>query len=355
MNLEELRGKIDETDAEIVRLISERVKTAEAIGREKGEQGKQIEDKGRENTVLEHVKALADREHLNRKNIEVIYKEIINASKSVQGITVAYQGETGAYGEEAAFRYFGPSVRVKPCDSFDAVFKVVEQGQAHSGIVPIENSLEGSINQVYDLLLDSNLKVCGEIELRVAHCLIANTKAKLDSIKKVYSHPQALGQCRTFLRHLGCELIPTYDTAGSVRMIKEQQIAGGAAVASERAAEIYRMKIMAREIEDNQHNFTRFFILSHEDSPPSGNDKTSIVFSLRHRPGILYEFLKEFALNDLSLTKIESRPTRLKPWEYNFYLDFEGHRLDDSCRETLNRLEESALFIKILGSYPRAK
>ncbi len=237
----------------------------------------------------------------------------------------------------------------------DDVFKAVEQGETQFGIVPIENSLEGSISRVYDLLLDSSLRVCGETELRVTHCLIASPGTRLDSIKRVYSHPQALGQCQAFLRHLHCELVPTYDTAGSVKMIKEKGITDGAAIASTRAAEIYGMGIITQEIEDNPNNFTRFFILAKQDSPPSGNDKTSIVFSVKHRPGALYDFLKELALRNINLTKIESRPTRLKPWEYNFYLDFEGHRDDKTAREALDNLEKTSLFVKVLGSYPKAK
>ncbi|MCJ7743992.1 MAG: ACT domain-containing protein, partial [Dehalococcoidales bacterium] len=159
---------------------------------------------------------------------------------------------------------------------------------------------------------------------------------------------------QAFLRHLNLEIIPTYDTAGSVKMIKEMGITDGAAIASTRAAEIYGMKILARDIADNPNNFTRFFILAKEDSPPTGNDKTSIVFSVKHRPGALYEFLKELAARNINLTKIESRPTRQKPWEYNFYLDFEGHREDKVPRETLEQLEQSTLFLKVLGSYPKA-
>jgi chorismate mutase/prephenate dehydratase len=234
------------------------------------------------------------------------------------------------------------------------VFKVVEEGQVQFGVVPVENSLEGSISRVYDLLLDSALKVCGEIELRVIHCLIASSGAGLDTIKRVYSHPQALAQCRNFLKHLDCELIPTYDTAGSVKMIKKSGMADSAAIASARAAEIYGMKVIAQEIEDNPNNFTRFFILSKEDSPPLGNDKTSIVFSTKDRPGALHEFLREFASRNINLTKLESRPTRQKPWQYNFYLDFEGHRKDKSAREALENLEKTSIFVKILGSYPKA-
>ncbi|MFC2022016.1 prephenate dehydratase [Chloroflexota bacterium] len=355
MSLEELRRKIDEADTKIVRLIAERIRIAEEIGGEKRKQGKQIEDTAREQRVLENVKGVAREENINQEGIESIYHQIVTVSKSIEGIVVAFQGEIGAYSEEAAFCFFGPSTHVKPCESLDDVFKAVEQDEAQFGIIPIENSLEGSISRSYDLLLDSNLRVCGETELRVVHCLIASRETRLDLIKRVYSHPQALGQCQAFLKHLNCELIPTYDTAGSVKMIKEKGITNGAAIASTRAAEIYGMQIIAREIEDNPNNFTRFFILAKQDSPPSGNDKTSIVFSVKHKPGALYEFLRQLASKNINLTKIESRPTRQKAWEYNFYLDFEGHREDKVAREALDTLEKSALFLKVLGSYPKAK
>ncbi len=355
MSLEELRRKIDEADAKIVRLIAERIRIAEEIGGEKKKQGKQIVDTEREERVLENVRKVAREEKISPEDLESIYRQIVTVSRSAQGMVVAFQGEMGAYSEGAASQFFGPSIHVKPCESLDDVFKVVEQGEAQFGIVPIENSLEGSISRTYDLLLDSSLRVCGETELRVVHCLIASPGTRLDLIKKVYSHPQALGQCQAFLKHLGCELIPTYDTAGSVKMIKEKGITDGAAIASARAAEIYGMQIIAQEIEDNPNNFTRFFILAKQDSPPTGNDKTSIVFSVKHRPGALYEFLKDLAMKNINLTKIESRPTRQKPWEYNFYLDFEGHREDEAAREALDNLEKTSLFLKVLGSYPKAK
>ena len=355
MNLEDSRRKIDETDTNIVKLIAERIRIAQEIGEEKKKRGKQIDDKEREKRVWENIKSLARDENISQEVIARIYKEIVTACKRTQGKEVAFQGEVGAYSEEAAFQFFGSSITTNPRESLDEVFKVVEQDDVQFGIVPVENSLEGSISRVYDLLLDSSLKVCGEIELRVSHCLIASPEARLDLIKRVYSHPQALGQCKTFLKHLGCELTPTYDTAGSVKMIKEKGITDGGAIASARAAEIYEMKIIASEIEDAPNNFTRFFILSKEDSPPSGNDKTSIVFSVKHKPKALSEFLKEFAIRNINLTKIESRPTRQKPWEYNFYLDFEGHREDKAPREVLENLERTSLFLKVLGSYPKAK
>ncbi len=355
MKLEDLRKRIDKADASIVKLIAERIRIAGEIGKEKEKQGKQIEDVEREKRVLENIRHIAREENIGQEDIEAIYRQIVTISKNVQGVKVAFQGELGAYSEDAAFHFFGSSIQLEPCESLDDVFEAVEQDEVQFGVVPAENSLEGSISQTFDLLLDTDLKVCGEIELRVVHCLIGVPKARLDSIKKVYSHPQALGQCKAFLRHLGCEVVPTYDTAGSVKMIKEGGTTAGGAIASARAAEIYGMKVLAQGIEDNPNNFTRFFILSEHDSPPSGNDKTSIVFSVKHKPGALYESLKELANRNINLTKIESRPTRQKPWEYNFYLDFDGHREDKVSREALESLESSSLFVKVLGSYPKAR
>lgn len=355
MSLEELRKEIDQTDSEILALITKRIRVSEKIGAEKKEQGKLVRDLEREKKVLERIKLLAKENNLNELDIEAIYRQVIAASAAVQGTVVAFQGELGAYSEEAAYQYFGNAIMVKPCESFDDVFHCVESQEASFGIVPVENSLEGSISRTYDLLLDSNLKVCGETDLRVMHSLIANPGVKLTSIKKVYSHPQALGQSQAFLKHLGVELIPTYDTAGSVKMIRDKQIKDGAAIASARAAEIYDMHVIAHEIEDNPNNFTRFFILGKQIPPPTGNDKTSIVFSVKHKPGTLFELLKRLALREINLTKIESRPTRQKPWEYNFYLDFEGHYEDKAASEALASIREFALFLKVLGSYPKAK
>jgi len=354
MNLDDLRNKIDEVDARMVELISERIKIAEEIGRGKRENDKLIEDRQRESKVLENVRTIARQKDISQDDIEKIYTQIMAACKRIQGVEVAFQGEIGAYSEEAAFLFFGSSIQIRPRESLEEVFKAVERQEAQFGVVPLENSLEGSISRVYDLLLDSFLMVCGEIRLRIIHCLIGSSGAGLDTIKRVYSHPQALGQCRNFLKHLNCELIPTYDTAGSVKMIKEKGMTDSAAIAGARAAEIYGMKVIAQEIEDNPNNFTRFFILSKNDSPPSGNDTTSIVFSAKNRPGVLYEALQKFASSGISLTKLESRPTRQTPWEYNFYLDFEGHREDQAAREALKNLEKTSVFVKVLGSYPKA-
>ena len=268
--------------------------------------------------------------------------------------TVAFQGERGAYSESAVFQFFGFDTQVKPCKDFKDVFDSVCTQETKFGVVPVENSLEGSITQNYDLFLKYDLKVCAEVIVKVEHCLIANPGTALEDIKVVYSHPQALGQCRSFLEEFGRELISTYDTAGSVKMIKEKSLKNAAAIASERAANIYGMHILAKDIADNPENYTRFFVLSTQDSAPTGKDKTSIIFSAKHEPGSLYHALGEFAKRNINLTKIESRPTKKTPWEYNFYLDFEGHRTEPRCAEALKALEKHATFVRILGSYPKA-
>jgi chorismate mutase/prephenate dehydratase len=354
-NLDDLRQKIDEIDSRIVDLIANRVKVAEEIGQGKKEQNRLIEDRERELRVLDHVRAIAREKNISPSDVENVYRQVISVCKKIQSVAVAFQGEPGAYTEEAAFRFFGQSAQSCPYPSLDDVFEAVETGVVPFAVVPVENSLEGSITRVYDLLLDSPLMVCGEIELRISHCLIGLPGARLDEIRTVYSHPQALGQCRNFLQHLKCEAVPASDTAGSVKIIKEKGLIDTAAIASARAAEIYGMPIITREIEDNPHNFTRFFILAKEDSRRTGNDKTSIVFSLKHKPGTLYDCLREFASKNINLTKLESRPTRHQPWEYNFYMDFSGHRQEQEIIDALKTLEDSTIFVKILGSYPKAR
>ena len=267
---------------------------------------------------------------------------------------VAFQGEIGAYSESVLYSFFGPSAEVRPCKNLSDVFESVRKGETLYGVVPIENSIEGSVNQTYDLFLEYDLKVCGEIILKVVHCLISHPGTGLNSIKTVYSHPQALAQCRKFLEKLDCRLISTFDTAGSVKMIKEEGLKNAAAIASERAAQIYGMNVLVKEIGDTPNNYTRFFVLSKQDSPYSGKDKTSIIFSVKSIPGALYHVLEEFAIRNINLTKIESRPTKRTPWEYNFYLDFEGHRSEEKCREALKAIENKALFVKMLGSYKAA-
>ncbi|HET9908747.1 MAG TPA: prephenate dehydratase [Anaerolineales bacterium] len=267
---------------------------------------------------------------------------------------VAFQGEPGAYSEQAVFNYFS-SVETQPCESFDTVFDAVVSNACDAGLIPIENSLAGSIHQNYDLLLHHDLHITGEYLLRVQHCLIAQPAVKKHEITKVISHPQALGQCAAYLRNLGVKVEAVYDTAGSVKMLKESGMRDMAAIASRRAAEIYGMEILEEGIEDNPENYTRFLAISKNAVKPEGESKTSIVFTLKNQPGALFKALSVFALRDIDLTKIESRPLKGQPWEYLFYIDFIGAAHEETASKALDHLNEYALMLRVLGSYARYK
>src|SRR5215212_535490 len=267
---------------------------------------------------------------------------------------IAFQGEPGAYSEQAVFNYFG-TVETKPCESFDVVFDSVVADACEYGLIPIENSLAGSIHQNYDLLLRHDLHIVGEYPLRVQHCLIALPGVKKEEIKRAISHPQALGQCAAYLRGLGVKAESAYDTAGSVKLLKESGARDTAAIASRRAAEIYGMQILEEGVEDNPENYTRFLAISKTAVQPEGEAKTSIVFTLKNQPGALFKALSVFALRDIDLTKIESRPLQGKLWDYLFYVDFSGATHEEIVRKALDHLSEYALMLRVLGSYPRFK
>ena len=270
---------------------------------------------------------------------------------------VAFQGEPGAYSEGAAFLYFEGQVRTLPCEKFDDVFLAVTRKDADFGMLPIENSLAGSIHRNYDLMLRHEFPIQGEYHLRVSHCLLALPDVKLEEILQVHSHPQALAQCEASLNRLGLKGVVEADTAGSARMVKERGDRAAAAIASRRAAEVYDLQILAENLEDNPENFTRFLVLGHQPvpgrDPDPGEFKTSVVFTLHNQPGALFKALSVFALREIDLTKIESRPLAGRPWEYLFYIDFAGHAEDESCERALAHLGEMAPFLRVLGSYPR--
>lgn len=268
--------------------------------------------------------------------------------------TIAYQGEAGAYSEAAAFEHFDPPVETVPQISFEAVFQSVEDGTCDAGLIPIENSLTGSIHPNYDLFLQHHLLVVGEHYLPIHHCLITHPGVTLDEIRTVISHPQALAQCYSYLQSLpNVKAEPAYDTAGSVKLLRQGADRAVAAIASRRAAELYGMQILAEGIEDHPANITRFLAVA-SDSAPSGQDaKTSVVFSLDNQPGALFKALSVFALRNIDLTKIESRPLIGRPWEYLFYIDFAGSTDDLVTTRAISHLEEYATMLRVLGSYPR--
>ncbi|MGH9609839.1 MAG: prephenate dehydratase [Bryobacteraceae bacterium] len=266
----------------------------------------------------------------------------------------AFQGEPGAFSHIAARQLLGKRVHVLPCPSFAEVFGALEAGRATHAVIPIENTLHGSILENYDHLLKHNLHIAGETSVRISHQLIAMPGSNFPSIKQVYSHPVALNQCRSFFeRHAGIEAVPYYDTAGSVKMLRRERPEGAAAIASAGAAEIYRGVVLKRNIEDDARNFTRFFLLTKQAARVGGGAgwKTSLVFSTPNAPGALFKAMACFALRGLNLSKIESRPLRGKPWEYLFYVDLLGSTHDKAVRSALDNLSELAPMVRVFGSY----
>ncbi len=269
------------------------------------------------------------------------------------GSIIALQGELGAFSHHASRKIFGSGISPLPCFAFDDVFCAVKKKKADFAVIPIENSLAGSIHYNFDLLARYSLDIVAETLLRVEHSFIVHPGARLGQIRQVYSHPSALEQCQRFLRRLKTvEKVSFYDTAGSVKIIRDRGLREAAAIASEDAARIYGMKILHRRIEDEPENYTRFLALANRGRFPRGGPKTSVVFGLKNTPGVLFRALSVFALRDINLTKIESRPIRGKPWEYLFYIDFHGDLRSPDCRNALRHLRELALYFKILGSYP---
>ncbi len=267
--------------------------------------------------------------------------------------TVAFFGERGAYSEQAAVKFFGRRARTLPFGFLADVFNAA-RGSADYGVVPIENSIEGAVTQTYDLLLKTNLHIVGEEVLRISHCLIALPGTRISAVKEVYSHPQALAQCREYIEKMRLRTVPSYDTAGSVKIIREKGLQSAAAIASKDAARIYGMKILASGIETSRHNYTRFFIISRKEAK-DGN-KTSIVFSFdEDKPGSLYHALDCFSRNGINLNYIQSRPILGKPWRYNFYIDCEGRKDDRKLNRTLKELKEITGYVKVLGSYKKAR
>jgi prephenate dehydratase len=267
--------------------------------------------------------------------------------------TVAFQGESGAYSEEAVRLHFGSEVQTFPCRAFEHIFDAVENGDAEYAAVPVENSTAGSINKAYDLLLDHDLKVHGELLLRIHHNLLV-MPGVTGEIREVRSHHQALAQCEGFLNRNGYVAVPSYDTAGSAKDLAAEPKPGVAVIASKLAAEVYGLEIAAERIEDMHHNYTRFFIVGKGNAPYCEPAKTSLVFAVPDVPGALYDALSEFAGRQINLVKLESRPRRNRPWQYVFYLDFERHWEDDTAKDALVALLNRAAFVKLLGSYPPA-
>ena len=261
---------------------------------------------------------------------------------------LAYQGEPGAYSEAAA-RLFSPHAETLPCKTFDEVFSAVMQNRATHGVLPMENSIGGTIHRNYDLLVDNEIAITGEVELDVVHCLQALPGTKLEDVTTVYSHPQALAQCERYLKELGATVEAVYDTAGGAKLVAEQRLTGAAALASRRAAEVFGLDVIQEAVQDFEFNITRFFVVG--GAVPTDANKTTIVFALPSTPGSLFKALSVFALRDINLSKLESRPIRGRPWEYLFYVDIDARRDELPLARALTQLGEFAKWSRVLGTY----
>ncbi|MBW2027817.1 MAG: bifunctional chorismate mutase/prephenate dehydratase [Deltaproteobacteria bacterium] len=345
MSLERIRQNIDYLDCKIIRLLNERMEHALMARKLKTK----IEDPEREKTLLQSVKRRATG-LINGKFIEDIYLQILKQSKRLQekefGL-IAFQGEHGAYGEVAARKWNEEFIPI-PFEDFSRVFESVDAGLADYGIVPVENTLGGSVEQVNRLILDTDLHVVGAIELPINLCLLALPDTDHREIRTVYSHPQALAQARNFLKRNKLEPVQYYDTAGAAKMLMEQRPRGSAAIASKLCAELYHLKIIKEAIENHSRNRTRFLVLSRNEKPGEG-DKCSIVFSTEHKAGTLFRVLEIFAKNGINLTRIESIPH--EPGEYAFFLDFTGSLVDEIVTDALEEVKENTTHLKILGCY----
>jgi len=352
--LSDIRRKIDALDARLVALLSARAKLAQRVGRIKN--GTLVYRPEREAQVLRRIGKL-NRGPLTDEMLQHVYAEIMSACRGLEDMmAVAYLGPQGTFSQEAAFKHFGSSIEARSCTTIDEVFKAVETGATGNGVVPVENSTEGAIGRTLDLLLSTPAKVCGEIMLPVHQCLMSKVKNRA-AIRKVYSHTQSLAQCQRWLaRHLpNAECIAVVSNAEAARLAARE--AGTAAIGSKTAAPIYKLNLLARNIEDEARNTTRFLVLAREDAVPSGRDKTSLILSTRNVPGAVHELLTPFAANGVSMTRFESRPAKSQhggQWEYVFYIDIEGHARDERVGAALADLERKASFVKNLGSYPAA-
>ena len=348
--LKQLRSRIDALDDRLVRLLSQRARLAQRIGRLKSGGVYRPE---REAQVLRRI-IRANRGPLAAASLARVFTEIISACRALEdSMTVAYLGPQGTFSEEAVSKHFGGLTATLACASIDEVFRRVESGAAGYGVVPVENSTEGAIGRTLDLLLSTPAKVCGEIVLPIRQCLMSRAK-RLTDVRKVYSHAQSIAQCQQWLaRHLpGAQRVPVVSNAEAARLAARER--GAAAVGPRAAAAIYRLGLLARNVEDEPRNTTRFLVLAAQDAAPSGQDKTSLIMSTRNAPGAMHDLLAPLAANRVSMTRLESRPSRTGLWEYLFYVDIEGHQQDANVSRALEELQDKATFLKNLGSYPAA-
>jgi chorismate mutase/prephenate dehydratase len=348
--LDKLRKNIDDIDKKLLELISNRGLLAKEIGLLKDD-GVIYKPEREAQVITKLVKE--NKGPLSNDSVTNIYKAIISNCRALEKkLAISFLGPSGTFSEEATIKHFGENVKSIPTNSIDEVFNNVQSEKVQYGVVPIENSTEGGISRTLDLLLMKDLKICGEITLPVHHCLISKSK-DLKKITSIYAHGQSLAQCHDWIANNlpNAKKITVLSNAEGAKIASKEK--HSAAIASARAASIFKLNILQNHIEDEPNNTTRFLILSDQEISPSGNDKTSIVVATKNKPGAIVDLIQPFASRKVSLTKLESRPSRIGMWEYVFFIDIEGHRDDSKIKLCLKDIEKKSSFIKFLGSYPK--
>jgi chorismate mutase/prephenate dehydratase len=352
MSLNQLREKVNSLDEKIICLLNQRTKIALSIGKAKMTESKPVYSPEREMDVYRRIEKI-NKGPLPKQALKSIYREVMSSALGLQKkLVVSYLGPAATFTHEAARSKFGEAVNYFGASNISEIFNSVEKGYADYGVVPIENSIEGIVTHTQDMFIDANLRICAEIMLEISHNLLTK-ESDINKIKKIYSKAEVFGQCRTWIKTTlpAVELIDVASTANAAQKASKER--HSAAIASRLAANLYGLNTLAKDIEDTPHNVTKFLVISNNYAGITGNDKTSIMFSIKDKVGALYDTLKAFKKNKINLTKIESRPSKRKAWEYYFFVDFLGHCDDKNIRNALKELEKHCVFVKILGSYPR--
>jgi len=350
MSLEKLRKQINETDKKLVEVLNRRARIILRIGEIKRKTGKGIYCADRESKILNGITA-ANKGPLKAEALKAIYSEIMSASRALEKpLTIAFLGPQATFTHQASLKKFGHQVNYLSCENISDVFNEVEKDAADYGVVPIENSIEGAVNYTLDMFMDSDLKICSQMSLDITHNLLAN--CPMERIRKIYSVPQVFGQCRIWLQEnlAHAELIEVSSTTKAAQVAAHEK--NSASISSILAAQIYGLKVVCRNIEDSPHNITRFFVIGKDHAGITGQDKTSLMFSIKDKIGALHEMLEPFRKYKVNLNKIESRPSKKKAWDYYFFVDLEGHILEPRIKKAIDELENKCKFLKVLGSYP---
>ncbi len=353
MNLSDIRKKIDELDDKIIQLLNDRTRLALEVGKVKAESGKEIYAPERESQIYQKIDKEA-KGPLPKESVKAIYREIMSASLAIEKpLTIAYLGPEATFTHLAALSKFGSSVKYFAAGGISQVFQEVNLKHADYGVVPIENSIEGAVSHTLDMFFESDLKICSEILFEVAHYLMSNSEKK--RIKRVYSKAEVFGQCRQWLEaHLpDVELLETASTTAAAQRAQHED--GAAAIGSKLAATLYNLPVVASNIQDFAQNVTRFLVMSRQLPAPSGHDKTSLLVSIKDKVGALYEMLLPIKKSGVNMTKIESRPSKKRAWDYYFFIDIEGHADHPKIRKMIAQMESKVKFLKVLGAYPASK